>query len=553
VRLATLARPGEPPATRWSVLRAVAFSPDGSLALVGFPDGAVGVWGERGSQMVAWLETVDGSRLIAQPFVRDTQVSSLAISPDHRWLFAGHADTSATIWDVRTRDVVFAARDHAEDILAVFDTADGFGWATTAGAVWQARGDEPPAKLLDTGEHWAEARFEGRRLLTRGSGDEITLWDLADGSDLRLVSEVPASRGWADTAATLDVHGEWLLYPQGGTRVVVRRGAEAFVIERDAQLVTARFSPDGTAFATEGWNPELELWAIPGGALVRTFPAPGGVGEFAFSLDGARIAIGEIGNGGGRYPRPLSIYDVATGERTHVHTEHQWQIAQVELSPDGTCVASLADDIVLWDLDRHCVTARIAAIQPRSTAAFRFLPDGRLLVLDQGRARIYRGDTMLLEWPAPIGFRTRWCVGHGARTLCVALAQAVVRFDLETGSVRGTWAAPIARPDRVPGADLARQLEARVAAALWRTDHGRFLHQGDGPRGWVQPLALSPDGVVVVPAKAGAAILRLDEADATVLGHVAFEGKLRASRVVDGLIVLVNDQGRVFRHALPDA
>jgi hypothetical protein len=35
------------------------------------------------------------------------------------------------------------------------------------------------------------------------------------------------------------------------------------------------------------------------------------------------------------------------------------------------------------------------------------------------------------------------------------------------------------------------------------------------------------------------------------LGRVPFEGKLRASRVCDGEVLLVNEQGRLFRHAIP--
>jgi hypothetical protein len=40
-------------------------------------------------------------------------------------------------------------------------------------------------------------------------------------------------------------------------------------------------------------------------------------------------------------------------------------------------------------------------------------------------------------------------------------------------------------------------------------------------------------------------------AEPSLLGRVPFEGKLRASRVVDGEVLLVNEQGTLFRHRVP--
>ncbi len=547
-RLATLHRPGEQPAAAWSVIRAVAYSPDGTLALVGFSGRSAGVWSERGERLVAFLESQDGSKLVGQPFVRDTLVSSIAMSADNRWLFAGHVDMTATIWEVEDGGrVAFTATEHAEDVVAVFDSADGFGWATTAGAVWESRNDFVPTKVLSSGEHWAEARFHGTRLLTRSFSDEIKLRGRSGESEVLFAPSDPPHGGWADNAETLDFRDDWILYPLGGQCVAARRGGESCTIDHEAQLVTSRLSPDGRSFATEGWANDMELWAIPGGELIHKFPSAGGVGDFAFSPDAALIAIGEIGHGGGRYARNVYIYETSTARIRQVHGEHQWQVARVEFSPDGKCLASLGEDIVVWDLDRKHVTSRIAT---GHSPALRFLPDGRLLVLDQGRARIYRANEQTHEWTAPIGFRTRWCVSEDGRTLSIALNQAVMRFDLETGVARGTWAAPIPRPDRIPDATFARQIEARTGAALWRTGHGMFLHQSDGPRGWVQPLQLSSEGLVAVPTADGAAVIRVG-AEFELLGRVPFEGKLRASRFVDGTVLLVNEQGQLFCHRLP--
>src|SRR4051794_2286547 len=46
-RLSTLHDPGAAPAAKWGVIRAVAYSPDYTRVLVGFPGAAVGVWDAR--------------------------------------------------------------------------------------------------------------------------------------------------------------------------------------------------------------------------------------------------------------------------------------------------------------------------------------------------------------------------------------------------------------------------------------------------------------------------------------------------------------------------
>lgn len=542
VRLAILHRPTEQPASDWSVIRAVAFSPDDSYALVGFADRSAGVWRAGGDQLVAFLETADGGTLVGRALVRNTLVSSIAMSPDNRWLFAGNVDMTATIWDVTTGQVVFSATEHAEDIIAAFDTAAGFGWVTTGGTVWCTRRDEAPEKVVNSGEHWEEARVDGTMLLTRGFGDEVKQWDLASGAATILAPGQPGGLRLGERE-TLAFHAGWVLYQEGETCITLRRGTEQFTIERDAQPEPAKFAPAGNAFAT-GWHDNVELWSVPGGELIHRFPSPGGVGDFAFSPGGALIAIGELGHGGGRYTRHVYVYDTATGRQQYSHGAHQWQVSEVEFSPDGQSVASLGEDIVVWDLDRRCVRVRIAV--DRATTGFRFLPDGRLLVVGEGSARLYRARKMILQWPVPVDFGTKWCISDDARTLTIALNQGVIRFDLDTGAVRGAWEAPMPRPDRVPPASLAEQIEARAGAALWRTEHGTFLHQSDGPRGWVQRLHLSPEGLVVVPTAADAAVIDVGN-EPSLLGRVAFNGTLRASRIVDDEVLLVNEHGQLFR------
>ncbi|MCP3138599.1 WD40 repeat domain-containing protein [Pyxidicoccus xibeiensis] len=548
-RLAVLHPPGEQPASGWGVIRAVAYSPDGALALVGFRGRCVGVWSTDGQRAVAFLRPPEPARLVGRPFVRDTLVSSVAASPDNRFVFAGCVDMTASIWDLAGGESVFEALEHAADTLGVFDDGDRFGWATTAGDVWCARSGAELRKVLATGEHWSEVALRGGEFLTRGSDGSVRHWT-HDGTCTPLFSPgTPVSARWSDSARTLDFDGERLHYPESGNRLAIHSGGARMVVQRKPHLVKARFVPGGGAVALSGWSDEVELWSMEDGRCLRTFPSPGSVGDFALSADGRLIAMGEAGHGGGLYPRHVYLYEVATAKLLHRLEEHAWQVAALDFSPDGDRLASIGDEVVVWRLDTSPPRVELRVEVKRAGSAIRFLPDGRLLVLDDGRARVFRGPVEEQALEVPFEYRTPWCLSPDGDTLSLGLRNGVVRIELSTGK-RQTWLAPIPRYEQLPSSELAQRAGIRNVCALWRTAWGRFTHQSDGPRGWVQPAHLSADGRVALPTRTGAVVLDVTEAP-RVVASVPFEGKLRAGRVVGDSVVLVNEQGKVFQAELP--
>lgn len=158
----------------------------------------------------------------------------------------------------------------------------------------------------------------------------------------------------------------------------------------------------------------------------------------------------------------------------------------------------------------------------------------------------------VLSFEAPFRFETPWALSSDGTRLCIGATQAVFRYDLMSGALERTIAADILRPERFPPAAMVKEHRIRGGAMLWRTPQGLFLHQCDGPRGWVEPLDLSLDGLVALPCESGAAVLKIDATLARMLGTVPFEGKLRAGRVAGDEVLLVNERGRCFRWPLSE-
>jgi hypothetical protein len=106
----------------------------------------------------------------------------------------------------------------------------------------------------------------------------------------------------------------------------------------------------------------------------------------------------------------------------------------------------------------------------------------------------------------------------------------------------------IPRPKQLPSKDFAAEHGIRAGAMHWRTEFGSYLHQSDGPRGWITPLKLSLDQVAL-PCASGAAVVSIAEGPTKLLGFVPFKGKLRAGRIVDRQSLMVNEQGQLFRNS----
>lgn len=146
--------PNQAPGTQFGVIRAVKYSTD-DLAVVGFSRRCVGVWSTDGSKQIAFLDPVS-DRLVGSPFVRDTLISSVDVSADGRYVFAGASDMTAFIFDIESGNVVFEATEHAEKIIALVDGPGGVGWATTGGSVWLQQESGEVEKCLDSGDHTGE-------------------------------------------------------------------------------------------------------------------------------------------------------------------------------------------------------------------------------------------------------------------------------------------------------------------------------------------------------------------------------------------------------------
>lgn len=545
-RLAVLHPPHEKPGAKWGVIRAVMYTED-DLAVVGFSGRCAGTWSTDGTTLIAFLDP-QSTQIFASQTVRDTLTSSVGVSPDGCHVFVGAADMTAFVFCRQSGKIVFEATMHAEGIIGLTDGPGGVGWATTGGNVWMRQSTGELKNCLQTGEHWEEVAFDprGDRLIARGSDASVTIWTL--NGERTLLFESQSGRGLGSAKSTLWLDGDLSHYLAGSCRVALRHSGQTSTFDRSHRVVRAKLNPDASSIAIDGWTDEVGLWDSTTGLLLRSFPSKGGSGCFAFSPDSSLIAIGEIGHGGGLYPRHVYVYETHTRRLVHQLTEHQWQIRSIAFSPNGRLLASLGDDLVVWDLESVGQPITRKRLN-RTTGAMQFAGQ-ELVVAEEGRVRVFFEGQERLSFEAPIHYQTKWSISEDNLWLNVAGTQSVLRYRLATGALSEEVSANIPRPERLPKISVAAEHRIRTGAMLWRTEYGTFLHQSDGPRGWVQPLRLSDD-LVVLPCEAGAAVFRIANETTKLIGFLPFEGRLRASRVVNGQSIMVNHMSQLFRETVP--
>jgi WD40 repeat protein/beta-lactamase regulating signal transducer with metallopeptidase domain len=169
------------------------------------------------------------------------------------------------------------------------------------------------------------------------------------------------------------------------TGAIVRLGTTR--LRHSGYLLSVTFSPDGQTLATVGnLDPEIRLWEVSTGRLIRAFRAP--VGDpptvAAFSPNGARLAVACFRGG-------VQLWDVQSGlevwETPEGH-DRAWIIA-LAFAPDGHSfvTSGLDGTLRLWAADNGGRQRLLVRLEDRNRApcSLAFSPDGKLLAYDELR------------------------------------------------------------------------------------------------------------------------------------------------------------------------
>ncbi len=562
----------------WELIRAVAYSPDSSLAVVGFYDRCVGVWDRTGEKLVAKLTPQQSMQFFGDStWGRNTLVSSVAVTQDNRYVFVGCADMSCTIWDLETLAPVMSATEHIEDILATRMVGDVITWVTTGGAIWRYSNGRV-VKLLETNQHLNEAAIssDGNVVLMRSSANEILKTLITGECEILAKLDFSGDSDYTDRniiGFKSSAHSDEVYYPDSNTTFLV--GSERCFIDCEvARQIT--ISSDNSIITTiAGSGTAGFVYHTGAKKLLRKSTCY----VMAQAISPNSRIIAEARDEIGAKETILTITSVSPDNELEV--EQTLNVPKVEallFSADGKYLYSAAfhSDATIrrWKLQTDEKTfQQVAVLRRPGLSALKELANGNIALLRSSDGlEVWSPDlsTKVSASKFKVEFFTErsWSISNDQRHCVIGSDWSSLSIiNLETGELTKITP-PYVVPSFVPDSSLRVNppsdspndsevykpddgLQPTSNALLWTQSVGSFLHQSDGPRGWIFPLTLSKDGLTIVPCRNEIAVVSISADGQKIRARFAFNGKMRAGVVVGNTARAVNSKGQIFTHEIP--
>jgi WD40 repeat protein/serine/threonine protein kinase len=311
----------------------VAFSPDERYLAAGDQDGLVWRWDRGTGKVAAW----PGHR---------RNVVSVAFSPDGRTVASASLDGTVRLWEV-TSGASHILTGHTSDVLKVAFAPDGQLLASTGrdGTLWLW--DVATGKGRSLPGHQGEARAltfspDGRLLASAGSDGLVLLTDMATGRSRSL-----RGHALAVPSVSFSHSGRWLV--SGGADGTMRlwdvaSGRVQLLTRQPLGLRDVIFSLNDRLVAAAGEDGLVLVCGLGPGTCRSLVGHSERISKVDFSPDGRLLASAG-------HDRAVRLWDVSSGLLVGLH-HHDEAVNQVVFSPDGHWLVSAGADLTarLWNV-----------------------------------------------------------------------------------------------------------------------------------------------------------------------------------------------------------
>jgi WD40 repeat protein len=325
------------------IAKTVAFSPDGKY----FASGGCDLFDEEGYCMqgaVHVMVVATGTEIFVGE--HDTQVNTLAFSPDSKYLVTGSDDHTARIWQIETRQEI-VRKTHDNRVNAVAFSPDGravvSGSSDGTAQVWEAATGFMISSLAHEDDVYAVAFSpDGKYVITGGYDRTARVWEIPRGIEVarmthddwvNAVAFSPDGRYWISGSADRTVR-VWEILEK---KDVVR-------FTHNASVSVVAFSPNGKYGISGSSDGVALLWETETGKERGRLTHNDSISVVKFSGDGRYVVTGS-------YDGSVQVLDIETGKK-FTPINHNTPVYAIGFSQGGKYLLSASADKIVkeWEI-----------------------------------------------------------------------------------------------------------------------------------------------------------------------------------------------------------
>jgi WD40 repeat protein len=475
-----------------SEVNSVAFSPDGKSIISGYSDHHLRRWNAETGQ------------IISQPWIGHTEkIRSVAFSPDGNRIASGSGDNTIRIWD-SNGNLLQSLTGHQKVVSSVAFSLDGNRIVSGSGdntiRIWDANTGQLLKIFSDRKNVVNSVVFspDGKRIASGSSDNTVRVWDTNTGKS---IGQPFVGHNNAIFAVAFSPDGKRIASGSLDNTVRVwdantgKSIGQSFV-GHDNVVNSVVFSPDGKRIASGSSDNTLRIWDTnTGKSIGQPFVGHNNiVTSVAFSPDGQRIISGSL-------DKTVRIWDANTP-----FVGHEFLVFSVAFSPDGESIVSGSRDktVRIWNKDGHLKQK----LSGHTDAVY-------AVAISHDGERIISGgwNNELLLWNVKTGkLIGEKLIGHNNAVSSVAFSPDSKRFvsgsfdntiriwDVNTGQSQKTL---INHKNIVlsvafsPNGKMIVSGSSDSTAMIWETITGKPIFTLKHP-GAVKAVAFSPNGEMIV-------------------------------------------------------